>query len=181
MVDTNIFDHIYNNNLAAKVKNFVDNGIISVFATSVQWDELGGMSDIKVKSTIENMMRQTLSLKTIPYYLSFVSDYPEEPQRPGFQRSRVGGAAASDLDEDQIKELKSLCGPTNGRNPIGTKRADIMIIATAMKNDMDFAVTKDEEWKKLVEELKRVLRMPGSRMEVVTINKKDLILFLSGL
>jgi hypothetical protein len=62
LVDTNIFDHIYNNNLAAKVKNFVDNGIISVFAISVQWDELEGMSDIKVKSAIENMMRQTLSL-----------------------------------------------------------------------------------------------------------------------
>jgi hypothetical protein len=63
MVDTNVFYYIYNNDLSTKVKYFVDNTVISMFVTSVQWAEIDAKCDIEVNCEIKKYCSRLFLLK----------------------------------------------------------------------------------------------------------------------
>lgn len=181
MVDTAVFDYIYDNNLFDMVKYFVDNKIIKMFITPVQWAEIDAVSDATRKLKITKMV-YGLSVETIPPSLAIIGTEPDnsKPQKPGFQRLRIGDVIISDLDGTQEAELSKLQGSKEGRNKIGKYSADIMILFTAMKRDMDYVITADKNWVNRLQQIKTIMKS-NSRLSVLDISNNDLMEFLDRL
>lgn len=126
-------------------------------------------------------MQQTLSIETIPVWLPIAGTTPEESTieknckrssgKPGFQRLRLGDFTIPYLDKSQEAELSKLQGSKTGRNLIGKYSADIMILLTAMKKHMDFVVTDDKKWEKLLEKLKELIMMLISKKRLHNFSK----------
>jgi rRNA-processing protein FCF1 len=77
MVDTDVFDYIYDNSLFEMVKYFVDNKTIRIFITPVQWAEINAINDDGRKQEITKMV-DGLSAETIPPSLAIIGIEPDK-------------------------------------------------------------------------------------------------------
>ena len=191
MLDTNILDYIYDNDLSAYVDYFAQKGHVSLYVTNIQLDEI---HEIPCKDIVKKLrqceitkMAHDMHVLTIHTSIGVVgsddsiTDYKSSKRKPGFKGSRVGHSSkVADLEESQIEELKKLQGTKSGRNLIGKYTADNVILFTAMMEDMDYVATDDKKMENRIGVPKKII-LPNFRLKIVNITKKDLIDFLNEL
>jgi hypothetical protein len=89
MLDTNAFDHIYDNKLTDKVRTAVDDGKIKLFATEAQNQEIEKIGDnarrLAIKQTAERIQVTFLATSAAVVGL-------DKPGKKGFNGLRVGFA-----------------------------------------------------------------------------------------
>lgn len=134
MLDTNVFDYIYDKNLKDKARNAVDNGKLELFASDVQQQEIENISDDTKKQGIKQMVEE-LRIEFIPTSAAVVA--LDKPGKKGYNGSRVDWArVAGDADIKLLEKLERI----NMKHPLKNK-ADLLTIHTAIKEDMDFLIT----------------------------------------
>lgn len=134
MLDTNAFDHIYENDLTDKVLNAVDNGILQLFATDVQEQEIEKISNKIRKQGIKKMAKK---IRVDFKGTSAAVVALDQPGKKGFNGSKVEMASVvSDEDEQLLKTLKKV----NIQHPLKNS-ADLLTFYTAIKESMDYLIT----------------------------------------
>ena len=134
MLDTNTFDHIYDNSLTDKVLNAVDNGKLQLFATDVQKQEIEKISN--------NIRKQGIKRMAGKMRVSFIETSAavvalDKPGKKGFNGSRVGMARVVSEDDAQLLETLT---KANSKHPL-KNRADLLTSYTAIKEHMDYLIT----------------------------------------
>jgi rRNA-processing protein FCF1 len=174
MLDTNVLDYIYDNDLSWQINWFIRNGNVSFYITYVQIAETEGIialssdSIIRKHSLIHTIL--AIDVKLIPMASSVAGTIKQS--RRGYKVPQVGTFKVT--SDNVAAELRKYQGSKNS-NPIGRNEADLEILHTAIDEDMDFVVTNDKNMKKLLPKL----RLKPTRLKVIDNN--DLIGFLDSL
>jgi hypothetical protein len=138
MLDTNAFDYIYDIKLIDKVQKAVDNGKIKLFATDAQYQEIEKIRESTRKQGLKNMAEklQVAFLATSAAVVGL-----DKPGKKGLNGSKVGMAkVVSDNDAQLLEALTKV----NSKHPL-KNTADLLIIYTAIKENMDFLVTANTD------------------------------------
>lgn len=157
MLDTNTFDHIYDNRLTNKVQNAVDNGKLQLFATDVQKQEIEGIPNNSRKQGIKQAMGE-IQIQFIEASAAIVA--LDQQPRKGFRGSRVGEARVVSEEDSQLLETLT---KVNIKHPL-KNRADLLIFYTAIKENMDYLVTGNTNDFKKPLELFKIER--GTKLQV---------------
>jgi hypothetical protein len=138
MMDTNTFDHIYDNALTDKVLNAVDNGKLQLFTTDVQRQEIEKISNSTRKQGIKQMAEKIrVSFEETSGAVAGL----DKPGERGFNGSRVGWMRViSDKDAQLLERLTKI----NKKNPLKNK-ADLLTFYTAYERKMDYLITRNIE------------------------------------
>ncbi len=131
MLDTNVFDFIYDNDLIDLVNSFVSKDRITFYVTHVQNDELKKIKDPVKKEQIEKI--QCIIIQTSGTIVGTKTNR-------GFEGSRIGFATLDGIIEaSKNEELSEM-----DTHPLG-KSADKLIVNTAIKENMDYLVSNDND------------------------------------
>jgi hypothetical protein len=145
MLDTNTFDHIYDNDLTKKVQNATDNGKLLLFATDIQKQEIEGTPIETRKQGIKQAVEE-IRIKFIETAAAVVA--LDQQCKKGFHGSRVGEARVVSEDDRQLLEALT---KVNIKYLLKNK-ADLLIFYTAVKENMDYLVTGNtQDFKKPLE------------------------------
>jgi rRNA-processing protein FCF1 len=144
MLDSNTFDYIYNSGLTNRVQNAVDNGKLQLFATDVQEQEIEKISN----DTRKQVIRQTAEKIRVAFIETWgMVVGPDQPSNRGFGGSRVDHFR---IPSDQDVQLFKILEQVNMQHPLKNS-GDILILYTAIKENMDYLVTEDKRFKKSLE------------------------------
>jgi hypothetical protein len=134
MLDSNSFDHIYDNKLTENVRKAVDDEKIKLFATDVQEQEIDKIGDTSRKLGIKQMAEkmQVTFLGTSAAAVGL-----DKMGKRGFNGSRVGMSKVVGNDDAQL--LAALI-KVNIKHPLKNE-ADLLTFYTAIKENMDFLAT----------------------------------------
>jgi hypothetical protein len=167
MLDSNMFEYIYDNKLTDNVRRAVDEGKIKTFATDVQKQEIEKIAENTRKRGIKQMAEkiQVTFLETSACVVGL-----DKPGRKGFNGSRVGMAKVVSDNDAQLLEVLT---KANIKGPLKNK-ADLLICYTAIKENMDFLVTANTKDFENVLELFRLDR--GTKLQLKS--NKDIKDFL---
>jgi hypothetical protein len=126
MLDTNAFDHIYDNKLTDKVLTAVDDGKIKLFATDALNQEIEKIGDTARRLAIKQMAEkiQVTFLATSATVVGL-----NKLGKKGFNGSRVGFAkVGSDNDAQLLETLTKV----NSKHPLKNK-ADLLIFIQRLR------------------------------------------------
>jgi rRNA-processing protein FCF1 len=186
MIDTSVFNHIYNHNLTSDIESFFRNNKgIEVYITTTQEEELNAITDACRKASILGLIR-AISTKIVAASLGVAGLDDTSPHTFGYKGPRAGEVGVAEINGNNLDEIKKLRGSVK-RNPLGEFAADVTILDTAVIEDMDYLVTSDKDMSdKLPERLEKVRTYPQNHPELKTKlvrdeDKDDLMKFLSSL
>jgi len=156
MLDTNVFDFLYDNDLIDWINSFVNNGRIKLYVTHIQNDELKKIKDPIKKEQIKKI--QVILISTSGAVVG------TETKR-GFEGSRIGFATI-----DGIREISKIAESSGtDTHPLG-KKADELIVNTATEEKFDYLVSDDED------DIPKIAQKIESKVNVINCNEFQLLL-----
>ena len=150
MLDTNAIDFIFDNysSLVPKLETLVNSNILRLYITHIQLDEIEKIKNIAKRESIKKIIGR-IKIQTINTSNAVVGT--DSPSKHGFIGSKVGMAKIVDnSDADILKKLQR-----NTTNPMGNT-ADLSILFTAVKENMDYLVTHNiKDFKNLLKNMSK--------------------------
>jgi hypothetical protein len=147
MLDSNPFVYIYDNKLTDKLRKAVDDGKVKLFATDVQKQEIQKISN----STRKKGVKQTAQEIQVAFIATSGAVLGSDQEgRDGFGGSRVDQSRVID---DQEKRLLEIITRKGMQRPLKNS-ADVLTLFSAIKENIDYLVTNDTAFEKLLEVLK---------------------------
>ena len=149
MLDTNTLDYIYDNkiNLVSKLRNLAKKHI-HLYITHIQQDEINKMTDNSKKSCI-NKIISNIGIRRILTSSAIIG--VDEPSKHGFIGSNIG--MYEFVDDIDLPILEKLHKYTVS-NPMGNA-ADLSILYTAVKKEMDYLITDDNHFASMLKEMSK--------------------------
>ena len=152
MLDANTFDFMYDkqSHLVPKLKALVSSNKLSFYITHIQCDEIDKMESSPKRDGIKNIIK-LINVQIIPTSNAVIGIDP--PSKHGFIGSRIDMAKiVSDNDANVLEKLQKTTS-----NPMGNN-ADLSILFTAVKENLDYLVTNDiKHFKKLLKEISKYI------------------------
>jgi rRNA-processing protein FCF1 len=148
MLDTNTLDYIYDNktHLVSKLRN-LSKKHIHLYITHIQQDEINKMADNK-KNCI-NKIISNIGIRRILTSSAIIG--VDEPSKHGFIGSNIG--MYEFVDDIDLPILEKLHKYTVS-NPMGNA-ADLSILYTAVKKEMDYLITDDNHFASMLKEMSK--------------------------
>jgi len=139
MPDTNTFDYLYDRNLVNKITELIHEKILSLIICQVQIDELEAIPSGTKKQSIESIPKNK-----IPSSIGWTA--PSERYNRGYEGPRTNWVKiVSDDDAEIVNKFRRF--PTD-THPVGNT-ADLAIVYTAIKEEMNYLISNDGEVKSL--------------------------------
>ena len=148
MLDTNTLDYIYDNktHLVSKLRN-LSKKHIHLYITHIQQDEINKMADNK-KNCI-NKIISNIGIRRILTSSAIIG--VDEPSQHGFIGSNIGMYEfVDDIDFPILEKLHKY----TVSNPMGNA-ADLSILYTAVKKEMDYLITDDNHFASMLKEMSK--------------------------
>jgi rRNA-processing protein FCF1 len=149
MLDANTFDFIYDNDssLVPKLEILVNSNKLSLYMTHIQRDEIEKIGNIGKRHRIKEIIK-LIKIQTIVTSNAFVGT--DFPSKHGYNGSRIGmSKVVNDNDASMLEKLQK-----KTTNPMGNT-ADLSILYTAIKENMDYLITNDLGYKNLLIEMSK--------------------------
>jgi rRNA-processing protein FCF1 len=172
MLDTNVLHYIYDNDLSWQIDWFIRNRPVGLYITYVQLAEAKGI----ISLSSDSIMRKCSLVQTIlaigvgliPTSSGIVGT--DKESRRGYKGSQVG---TFKIISDHIAEELTKHQGSKDSNPIGKNTADLIILQTAIDENMDYIVTDDRNMKNLLLKL--------SHAKLKALDNNDLVSCLNSL
>lgn len=139
MPDTNTFDFLYEQNLIRKITNLICKRVISLTICQVQMDELSFIRDYQKKTTIND-----IPVNKIPTSIGWSS--PMERYNRGYGGPRSNWFKS--VNDKDAKKVTKYRRKRTTSHPTGNS-ADLALVFTAIKENMDYLVSNDDEVRRL--------------------------------
>ena len=147
MLDANAFDFIFDNDshLVPKLEASVNSNKLSLYMTHIQLDEIEKIKNTDKRKRIKEIIK-LIKIQNIPTSSAVVGI--DSPSKHGFIGSKINMAKImDDNDADILKKFQR-----NITNPMGDS-ADLSILYTAIKENMNYLVTNDIRLEKLLKKI----------------------------